>query len=354
MMKFLRDIFFLITLSTCVSSCESVMDGENDDPVCNSTYYMRFIYDMNMDFADAFDSQVSSVELYIFNSKTGDLVKKMGESGAALAQDGYRMELDLKPGSYTFVAWCGLTGNGGQFTVASSVSSLGDVTCQMARSRAEGLAIQQSNLSPLFHGTTSATLIDDSSEHVYTIRLTKNTNNINISLQNVDGSSLDVDRFAISMVDNNGHMAHDNALLEDEDISYRPFRQLSGSADVASGRSDDGRQNVVKAELSTARLMANHNPKIEITDTSNGESLYSIPIVEWALMLKSSQYASLGSQEYLDREDTYNVVLYLQKGSGDEPEDPDQPNDPDREDQFVVAAIYINGWRLVINGGVVL
>lgn len=324
-----------------MSSCESIYDK---DQKCDPTYKVKFVYDMNMDYADAFAAKVNSVDLYVFDATDGDLKGVYRESGPALAQEGYTITLDLEPGDYDFIAWCGLDGNEGQFTVPQTVTAKHDLGCTLTRDRdASGKATSDKDLYGLYHGKLSANLPDDADEHLYTIELVKNTNNINLSLQELSGKPLDPDRFDIKLHASNGFMAYDNSWDDnEEEIEYNPYRKVGGSASVGTKADDDVITNdMVVAELSTARLWAEKNPVIDIIDNENGETVYSIPLVKWALMLKSSQYSRMKDQEYLDREDEYNVVLYISAKGDIVPEDPNQ---------YIAVSVMINGWRLVLNG----
>ena len=92
-------ILFLIT------SCDSLIYEHEGD--CLVSYRLKFRYDMNLKFADAFAHEVKSVRLYAFNME-GELVWQASEQGEVLASENYVMTLDLAPGKYRLVAWCGL------------------------------------------------------------------------------------------------------------------------------------------------------------------------------------------------------------------------------------------------------
>lgn len=55
----------LVELLLLVSCDNAIYDDEGD---CSVTYHLKFRYDMNMKFADAFTHEVKSVRLYAFNS----------------------------------------------------------------------------------------------------------------------------------------------------------------------------------------------------------------------------------------------------------------------------------------------
>lgn len=317
------------------SACGSVFDDEGD---CDPRYFVRFVYDMNMLRADAFASQVSSVDLYVFDAESGAYVTHLSDKGEALASGSYRMPLNLTPGKYNFIAWCGLADNDGDFTVAQAIAQPGDLKCMMARSRDEKGAYSNRNLYALFHGSLTAELPDTEGEHVYTVKLIKDTNNINLSLNHTSGP-LDPDRFEVTMTDENGLMAYDNSLLTDEQIEYRPWSLCSGELNVATSRADaldddeDGSNqgSYLKAEISTARFMADHDCRINIVDKQEGKVVFSIPLVQWALLLRSDNHASMGEQEYLDREDEYNLMVFL----------------TDSKEGWTAMEIVINGWHII-------
>ena len=62
-------VFKLLVLSVgglALPGCDSVIyDGEGD---CSVNYRVKFRYDMNLKFADAFASEVESVTLYLLDS----------------------------------------------------------------------------------------------------------------------------------------------------------------------------------------------------------------------------------------------------------------------------------------------
>ena len=98
----------IITVCTVLfspGSCDSMIYEEEGD--CPVYYRLKFRYDMNLKFADAFPREVKSVRLYAFNTE-GKLVWQATEKGEVLASKDYTMRLDLAPGNYRLVAWCGL------------------------------------------------------------------------------------------------------------------------------------------------------------------------------------------------------------------------------------------------------
>ena len=95
-----------IVCALTLLGCDSVIyDGEGD---CSVNYRVKFRYDMNLKFADAFAHEVESVTLYLLDGG-GRVVWQRTESGEALGKEGYAMEVDVAPGTYDLLAWCGST-----------------------------------------------------------------------------------------------------------------------------------------------------------------------------------------------------------------------------------------------------
>lgn len=312
--------------------------GEEPEPELPGMY-VNFVFERNMQFTDGFSQRVNSVDLYVFNA-TGAFVARYHEEGAPLKQEGYLMELkDLQPGEYEFIAWCGLANNDGHFTVPvdGQISRNDNVICTMATSSDNAhQAYQDKNLSALFHGRkTNAVYEQSDKKQVHTVYLTKDTNNLNITLQHRDGLEFPKNRFTVTMHDSNDMMRHDNSLHPDvNEVQYRPYRVAMGTTNTKSTRADAGTTmgNFMQVEMSTSRLMKDNNPVITVYDNESGKTIFSIPLVKWALQLRSTNYKGMDDQEYLDREDNYNLMLWL---------------DSNKEDGWFGAEININNWYII-------
>lgn len=343
-----------VAIGMGLQSCDSaIYDGEGD---CSVSYRMKFVYDKNMKWADAFPSEVKSVRLYAFDPQ-GKLVWQKTESGSRLAADGYVMDLDLPAGQYRFVAWAGLDNEGASerhFTLAggradASGLSLTDLTCSLNRSSVDGVATSDKRLDALFHGMADIELPDMTTtggSHLCTMPLTKNTNHVRVILQQISGEPLDVNDFSFRIEEENGLMGHDNSLLSDETITYRPHNTSNGSAGLGiddypeQGKgdavTDDGsattQVNVAIADMTVARLVEGRRAYLTI-HRRNGNSLVArIPLVDYALMLKDGYGRDMTDQDYLDRQDEYALTFFL-----------------DRSQKWIGTSIIINSWKVVLN-----
>lgn len=277
-----------------------------------AAYYVRFIFDMNLLYKDAFSTNVNSVDLYVFN-ESGAFLTKYHEEGLPLKNDGYLMELtDLPAGTYELIAWCGV--NNGYFTVPTVISNRSSIDCTLA---APG-DVQSRQLPGMFHGvpaTKTVTYTEEPGEQIKDVYLTKDTNNINVTIQHQDGLEFAKDRFTATIKDNNGYMLYDNSVpASNQMITYKPYRTVYGTVDY-----ENTTGNYLQVEFSTSRLMDTHDATLEIMDTEAGEVIYSFPVINWALKLRSLEHKGMGEQEYLDRQDQYNLLVLLKNdpnGSG--------------------------------------
>ena len=329
-----------------MTSCDAfnIFDEEGD---CNPHYYLQFVFDRNMLYndqyqigADAFAAQVGSVNVYIFDANTGNFVAQFSDAGDRLRERGYSLPIDVEPGEYDIIAWCGLDGNEGHFTLPEHVGHMSDLTCRMARDTDEDqVAYSDKCLNALFHGKISCAFPDEEGNHYVTVHLTKDTNYIQLALHHKAGE-LVPERFTVTLEDANGYLAHDNALIADDTIQYRPWSMKGGVVDMeteANTRAAEDGTGFLVAELATSRLMADHNPILKVTDNETGNTVFSLPLVKYALMLKSARYSKMDSQEYLDREDEYAVAVFLENKDNE---------------GWLAAEIVINGWHIVDNGNV--
>ena len=198
-------------------ACDGLIyDGEGD---CSVSYRVKFRYDYNMKFADAFAHEVDVVTLYLLDAD-GRVVWQRTEQGEALAADGYAMTVDVEPGEYGLLAWCGTTDKGSFSIPETTVGK--QLTCTLDRQHDAGnKAFVTEDLDRLFHGwLPEQTFGKTEGTYTYTVPLVKNTNNVRVVLQHISGEAVDKDRFVFTITGTNGSMDWDNTLLPDEPVTF--------------------------------------------------------------------------------------------------------------------------------------
>lgn len=316
------------------ASC-SIMDYEGD---CSVNYRARFRYDMHLHYSDAFASEVKSVTLYAFD-QSGKFVQQFTDSGEALAQQGYSLPFELPAGTYHFVAWCRPEGGHQSYDVPDmkpGVSTLDELTCSIRRQYDEEGQAHVGELDPLFHSlVTNYTLTDEPGTHYVDVPLMKNTKTVRVVLQHLSGEPVDVNQFTFSITDENGRMAFDNSLLDDELLCYDPYYTASGTAGMEDGTEsrETTAVSAALAELSVGRLVKDKDTRTTLTVRNpKGETVLSIPLIDYALLVKGYYNRDMSDQEYLDRQDEYNLTFFL-----------------DGNEHWLSSSIIINSWRVVLS-----
>lgn len=326
----------LLAASVCMlalHACDSVIYDDEGD--CSVNYRVRFRYDYNMKYADAFAHEVNTVTLYLLD-EDGRIVWQRTEQGEALASEGYAMTVDVNPGTYSLLAWCGTTDKG-SFAIPTTDIGTG-LTCTLNRQHDDGGgAFVGDDLDRLFHGwLPEQTFGDTEGTYTYTVPLVKNTNHVRVVLQHLSGEAVDKDKFVFAIHDDNGSMDWDNELLPDEPITYYSWHTDSGEAgmDTQAQGTKTGTRAVFSAaiaELTVPRLVKGQETRLTVTNKETGETVFSIPLIDCALLVKGYYNRDMDDQEYLDRQDEYDMVFFLDEG-----------------DRWLDTYIYINSWKVVL------
>ena len=316
--RFSFRIAAVLLLGSSLVSCDTILDEKEVD--CSINYSVKFKYDYNMKYADAFANEVKSVTLYAFDNN-GKLVYQKTEEGDVLKQDNYAMSVDMDPGNYHLIAWAGLNDDD-SFSVplVTQGARIEDLQCRMDRVYTKsdnGGGIINTKLSTLFHGqvtnqnfTTRAAINQE-----IVVPLVKNTNTIKIILHQMDGVKIPAEDLEFTISDNNGLMDYDNTLLEDEQLTYYSYHHESGSvleeSPTKSGEFTD--ISFATAELTVGRLIENQNAILTIRNTAEDEIILKIPVIKMFLLAKLQGQHNMDNQEYLDRQDEYKMTFFLDK-----------------------------------------
>ena len=326
-----------------MSSCDNWLYEEEGD--CSVYYRLKFRYDMNLKWADAFANEVTSIHLYAFD-KSGVLAWQKAEQIVPGTAENYSMLLDLPAGDYKLLAWCGLQNDGEQdesFSVPEArvgETRMEQLQCALNRQHDESGAYSNEHLYRLFHGVMDVSLPvnDDGGSYEYIMSLIKNTNHIRVILQHLSGVDVNKDDFIFRIDDENGLMAYDNELLEDENINYRPWDVQN----VEAGIGMDGNRAVsnvkgLVADFTVCRLIETHRKKMILAiDTKDGKKVARIPVMDYALMGKEyyeKEYRyPMNERQFLDRLDECVMTLFL-----------------DENNNWVSSVIQILSWRVVLS-----
>lgn len=318
-----------------LSSCGIIY--EDLDPCPPTGASLRFVYDYNMEFANAFPAQVDCLTLYVYNSD-GNLIETRVETSDALADENYRMNLDLPEGQYHLVAHGGLACDDASFAPVAP-HEVGHHHTDLSVSMHQHCLTDDAhrNLHRFFYGALD---IDVATEQMTdaTVKLMRNTNDIQIALQHIHGTPVDVNDFRFAIYDDNTLFRHDNEIIPAGEVTYSPWataNRATGLVDDDGSRADGQSEvQVALAELSVSRLVTSNRTRLHVTKASDGSTVIDIPLINYMLLYKSHNISNMSNQEYLDRENQWNFLFFL---------------DETKNDVWLENLIKIQDWTVRIN-----
>ena len=326
----LATLFVTLTTSSCKKGF--IYEGEGD---CGTYYNIEFKYDYNMKFADAFAQEVNSLALFVFD-ENDTLVKSIVEQDSAkLAEDSYAMALELESGKYELVAWAGLM-NEESFDLLATIEEgkTKREELQVALKHNEGVV--DSDLLPLYHGAMTLDYTSEPGTFTETMSLVKDTNVVRVVLQQMSDGVV-AEKFRYEITADNGLLNHNNEVVSNGMLTYKPWSVTSGSAEVDPGYGTNGatrgdQVSVAVAEFTVSRMIDGQSPVLTVWNIEENERVLSVPIADYALLVKGNYNSSMSNQEYLDRQDEYNMTFFL-----------------DEDGDWLSASIIVNSWHVVLS-----
>lgn len=305
----------LVLLAAALTAC--------DEYSPSAVHVIRFSYDTNMKFADAFQGEVPSVSLYVFD-KNGRLVTTVSQDVDKTGESTIKLN-SLPKGHYDLLAWCGVKDNEHFVLNHNGVKPLAfdNLTC-LINSDANGHI--RNDIGNLYYGRLdNVDMNADDGLYEHVIHLTKNTNTVHITLQHLSGAPVGKGNFEFAITDANALYGPDNTLLPYQTLTYHPWEIKTETGQTAT--------------FTVGRLMADHGEDAMLTvrNNLNGKQIISIPLIKFLLVVKDHYHNADGTshmsdQEYLDRKDEYAMTLFL-----------------DEDDNWIKTIMYIDQWRVVLN-----
>ena len=297
-------LIVLLAVSLLTFSCNSF-----DERLPECRLLVKFKYDYNMEFADAFHTQVDKVELYVFD-KDGKFLFKQAEEGGSLSTGNYLMEVALPVGEYQFVAWAGARDSYDITSLIPGTSTITDLKLQLKRE--ESLIIDK-ELETLWYGEIINVNFTGTIHQTETINLIKDTKRVRFIFQSYANNwELKMNDYDYEIRESNGYLGHDNSLLDDDVLSFRPYHMNQLNSFSAS------------VDLNTMRLMKDRTTRLVITEKSTSNKVFDINLIDY-LAMTNMEDKKIGMQEYFDRQSNYHIVFFL-SGS------------------WLAMKIVINGW----------
>lgn len=330
-------------LMATLASCDSVFYDDEGD--CSITYRVKLTYTKNMKDADAFASEVTDVALYAI-ATNGSIAWSTKKTAAELSANDNFIEVDVTPGHYDLVAWCGGKSreeDAASWTLAGgdSSSNRSDLACSLVTTTGNGgEAISEKDIHRLYHGTLeNVEMPDHYGVYDYTLDLTKDTNFVRVILQHADGETVNKDWFTFKITDTNSQLDHTNIPSSNDTVTYRPWSVTSAATELPDPENSTTKSRTITsvssviAEMTTSRLVTTNRPTLEVncTEPGNEHTVARLDLISYFLMIKGSANRHLSDQDFLDRQDDYTMMLILD----------------DNNRWNIGLGLYINSWRIV-------
>lgn len=334
-----------LALSLCFSSCESIFDDQSD---CKTGISLAFIYDYHMEpGANSFPANVDCVDVLVFDANHNYLTKYV-ETGDVLQDESYRMELPLDPGSYHLVVYGGLACNNPTFTMTPDFNLVGrdqakksdiQVTLPLDADGESKINLHDvvARTGGCFYGAIDINIDPDdraTTYKEYTVNMMKNTNNIQIILQELSSPyTIDYNDYNFYITDDNFLLNGDNNPVSSRSRSgnlpqYRPYNaenRIMGIVSTTTGQAVEDEEQPVQVgcvEFSTSRLHMDNiqNARLLVTSAKekdlagNDKTIIDIPLITYLTAIRGMGDNWIKTdQEFLDRQSRWNMMFFLQK-----------------------------------------
>ena len=339
---------------TGLSSC--IMDDVASCPA-SPKRQLSFEYTYNSLNSDAFKSEVKYINVYMFD-KDGKFIDNRMEQADSFELH-HTMDIsDLESGKYTFVCLArdeqtpNLTINTDSITEFnfSTLTAGKDTYEDLTERMGNGTALENStDFAALYTANKMNVTIDEEKSDTTMMSLMKCTKKYRIILVPYGGTQKDfnLNNFEVRIDGSAAYLNYAGDKVSDDPIAYTPYDSedkslQTGSTeiegveasqaliyDISSSRMFQ-RQSDTKTRNSEGQII--NDKRITITDKRSGKVIFdhSLP---WFLGLynNSTRATSYTDQEYLDRNDYYPLVFYVQEPTSN-----------------LAAQVAIHSWRLVL------
>ena len=290
------------------TSCDTIRE---DLPPCVHT--LHFSYTYNMKFADAFAHEMTNqqkakqVELYIYDQE-GRFLSSRTIAGEELSTN--RVALELAPGTYQLMAWAGLNETDYTRTAPQAGDPLDD--WKMAVKGEPAFTVSR-ELAGLFQGRMELTIKNTENDTDILFPLVKNTNKLRLVLIDTNsGTALKSDAFTVEAETTVGNLDASNNPLTSDTFTWLPYYTGTGQMNAPDGKVV---YSAAIYELNTLRLIDGKPTSLRITQQGDTAPFLNVDLTDFLLLTRMESH-DISAQEYLDRQDEYTVLVYLDMTGG--------------------------------------
>lgn len=307
-MKKLTTIFLSLSLAI-LESCSWVNDNYDH---CPTGTWVQLSYTYNMLYSEAIATHITGASLFVMDEE-GNRVTEKTVSSATLQENNYRVQLpDLPTGNYHICVWAGLEDPNYLYSdTGIALNMTGEVHNQA--------------LGNLLYGRVDKVNITQEYQ-IVEVPMVKDNKLITTTLQLLSQQgTLKADEFGIEISANNRQI--DNNNQPSGAVVYSPILHTATQLDGL---------HVVQSGFHTLRLLQNDGTRMKLTHLPTQSKVFDIPLTDYLILSGMTDLLNMGEQEYLDREDQFNLIFFL-----NETQIPDRP--------YACTLLQIRSWILRMN-----
>ena len=305
-----KSLFLIVASMLYMASCDSIRE---DLPRCE--LWLEFVFDYNMEYADAFNPQVKSVDVLVFDSDDKLLFTK--SAGGAALVGGNRMSLtdELDFGSYKVLTVGSLSDrfrlsdNAGNELVPGT-TTLQQVIVSLKRET----DVVNFEFQHLYFGeVVKVDHLPSNTDHkIYPVNLIRDTNRFNLALMGYEENKVDGTQYTFEIqAPESATYSWENEPTHQGPVHYVPHYTGQGeTSDV-----------FVSARLNTMRLFNRDGWDYQfiIKNADTGAKIWSYDLMKLLSIARPTSRhdgTELPFQEYLDRQSEWNLIFTVTEKPG--------------------------------------
>ena len=303
-------LFLVVASMLCIASCDTIRE---DLPRCE--LWLEFTFDYNMEYADAFNPQVKSVDVFVFGSDDKLLFSKRAEATALIGGNRMSLTNELDFGNYKVLTVGSLSDNFQALDNAGRELVPGTTTLQqltVALKRASDVVdFEFQHL--YFSEVVNVDHLPSNTDHnVYPVNLIRNTNRFNIALMKYGEGQKNGTQYTFEIqAPESATYSWENEPTHQGPVHYVPHYTGQGeTSDV-----------FVSARLNTMRLFNRDGWDYQfiIKNADTGAKIWSYDLMKLLSIARPTSRhdgTELPFQEYLDRQSEWNLIFTVTEKPG--------------------------------------
>ena len=303
-------LFLVVASMLCIASCDTIRE---DLPRCE--LWLEFTFDYNMEYADAFNPQVKSVDVFVFGSDDKLLFSKRAEATALIGGNRMSLTNELDFGNYKVLTVGSLSDNFQALDNAGRELVPGTTTLQQLtvalKRPSDVVDFEFQHL--YFSEVVKVDHLPSNTDHkVYPVNLIRNTNRFNIALMKYGEGQKNGTQYTFEIqAPESATYSWENEPTHQGPVHYVPHYTGQGeTSDV-----------FVSARLNTMRLFNRDGWDYQfiIKNADTGAKIWSYDLMKLLSIARPTSRhdgTELPFQEYLDRQSEWNLIFTVTEKPG--------------------------------------